>query len=732
MRTILSVLLAVLVAIMSISMAVPATTAVGDMDPVITADTVVAQPGDTVAVNLTIKNNPGILGMTLKVTYDESKLTLTGVANGNTMSYMTFTTPKDLSSGCHLPWDAIDVPVDGVKDGVIATLSFQVSEGVAENEEIKIDISYDAGAIIDNDLNPLNIDMIDGKICVGDSSGGATDDSTSNSVIIAETVSAQPGDTVAVDLTIENNPGILGMTLKVTYDESKATLTGVANGDTLSYMTFTTPKNLSSGCQLPWDAIDVPVDGVKDGVIATLTFQVSENVAEGEEIEIGISYDAGAVIDNDLNPLNIGIKNGKIIVGVEAEDTEEFMVRGTGSSIVAGTDVSVDIVLENNPGFCTIDLCYVFNTDYFTLTAVENKVPGFTMTHITTTIWDAVSDFTEDATLGTLHFSVAEDTPVGEHEIEIIFLSAKNDAFGDVIAKTAAAIVTVIEKGCGHEARTEVPYRPAECVTPGNYQHFICDDCGAVFKADGVTETTVEQEVIPAKGHTWSEPVVTEPNCTGEGYTTHTCAVCGDTSIDAYTEALGHEWKGTGCTRCDATRENPFADVPENAFYIDPVLWAVENGITNGTSATTFGPADQCMRAHVVTFLWRAVGSPEPKLTVNPFVDVKSTDFYYKPVLWALENGITSGMDATHFGPTAYCNRAQVVTFLYRTMGSPDVGAATNPFTDVAAGSFYEKPVLWAVENGVTAGLSATSFGPNSICNRAQIVTFLYRAFVND
>ena len=88
-------------------------------------------------------------------------------------------------------------------------------------------------------------------------------------------------------------------------------------------------------------------------------------------------------------------------------------------------------------------------------------------------------------------------------------------------------------------------------------------------------------------------------------------------------------------------------------------------------------------------------------------------------------------MDATHFGPTAYCNRAQVVTFLYRTMGSPDVGAATNPFTDVAAGSFYEKPVLWAVENGVTAGLSATSFGPNSICNRAQIVTFLYRAFVD-
>lgn len=180
-----------------------------------------------------------------------------------------------------------------------------------------------------------------------------------------------------------------------------------------------------------------------------------------------------------------------------------------------------------------------------------------------------------------------------------------------------------------------------------------------------------------------------------------------------------------------AKQDNPFTDVEVGSFYYDPVMWAIENGITNGTSATTFGPNDQCMRAHVVTFLWRAVGSPEPTRTDNPFVDVKSTDFYYKPVLWAVENGITAGLDATHFGPTAYCNRAQVVTFLYRTMGSPDVGAATNPFTDVAAGSFYEKPVLWAVENGVTAGLSATSFGPNSICNRAQIVTFLYRAFVD-
>ena len=257
-----------------------------------------------------------------------------------------------------------------------------------------------------------------------------------------------------------------------------------------------------------------------------------------------------------------------------------------------------------------------------------------------------------------------------------------------------------------------------------------------------------------AHTHDYSAEVTAEPTCTENGVKTWTCEIC----AEQYTEripALGHsfgEWvliqepttieaglEERSCSRCDYTEqrtvaklENPFNDVQPGSFYYEPVMWAIENGITNGTSATTFGPNDQCMRAHVVTFLWRAMGSPEPKLLVNPFVDVKATDFYYKPVLWALENGITSGMDATHFGPTAYCNRAQVVTFLYRTMGSPELESSENPFTDVAKGSFYEKPVLWAVQNGITNGLSTTAFGPNAICNRAQIVTFLYRAFVND
>ena len=176
---------------------------------------------------------------------------------------------------------------------------------------------------------------------------------------------------------------------------------------------------------------------------------------------------------------------------------------------------------------------------------------------------------------------------------------------------------------------------------------------------------------------------------------------------------------------------NPFTDVPSDSFYYAPVLWAVDEGITTGATATTFNPNGQCLRAQVVTFLWRAVGCPEPEAAVNPFEDVTESDFYYKAVLWAVENGITNGLDAAHFGPYENCNRAQVVTFLYRAMGQHEVGTAECPFTDVKAGAWYEQPILWAVENGVTNGMSADTFGVDTVCNRAQVVTFLYRTYTD-
>ena len=174
--------------------------------------------------------------------------------------------------------------------------------------------------------------------------------------------------------------------------------------------------------------------------------------------------------------------------------------------------------------------------------------------------------------------------------------------------------------------------------------------------------------------------------------------------------------------------ENPFLDVNETQFFYTPVLWAVEEGITAGLSTDSFGPFSVCNRAQVVTFLWRAAGCPEPSGTENPFTDVAAGSFYERAVLWAVEKGITAGLTADTFGPNAPCNRAQVVTFLYRARNARLPEGVENPFEDVDEKDFYYAPVLWALENGVTAGSDATHFNPNGQCQRAQVVTFLYRA----
>ena len=175
------------------------------------------------------------------------------------------------------------------------------------------------------------------------------------------------------------------------------------------------------------------------------------------------------------------------------------------------------------------------------------------------------------------------------------------------------------------------------------------------------------------------------------------------------------------------TAQNPFVDVKEGAYYYDAVLWAVEQKITSGTSATTFSPDASCTRAQMVTFLWRAAGSPKVENGKNPFADVKADAYYYDAVLWAVEKGVTSGTSATTFSPDATVTRGQTVTFLYRNAGSPEV-SGTMPFTDVEADAYYAKAVQWAVQQKITTGTSETTFSPMSDCTRGQIVTFLYRA----
>ena len=173
-----------------------------------------------------------------------------------------------------------------------------------------------------------------------------------------------------------------------------------------------------------------------------------------------------------------------------------------------------------------------------------------------------------------------------------------------------------------------------------------------------------------------------------------------------------------------------FDDVrKESAYYFDAVYWAYESEpqITNGTSARLFSPEDTCTRGQVVTFLWRAAGCPEPESTATKFTDVKPDAYYAKAVAWAVEQGITKGASETAFSPNLGCTRAQAVTFLHRYEHTPKPCSTSNPFNDVLPTAYYYNAVLWAVENKITNGTSATAFSPDKTCTRAQIVTFLYR-----
>ncbi len=296
--------------------------------------------------------------------------------------------------------------------------------------------------------------------------------------------------------------------------------------------------------------------------------------------------------------------------------------------------------------------------------------------------------------------------------------------------------------------------------TRGGTEEGVCSRCGG----------TVTRNTDPL-GHNYTA-AVTAPGCTESGFTTHVCERCGDSYVDSYVGALGHDFgawtekTAPGCTaggteesvceRCGETKTRNtdplghdfgtdgkadfcsrcgeanvtvagFTDVSPDDYFADPVRWAVKEGVTTGTGATTFSPDEGCTRGQVVTFLWRAAGSPEPTSANNPFYDVVSFEYYYKAVLWATEKGITTGTSTVTFSPNDVCTRGQIVTFLWRAEEKPAPSGVANPFSDVRAGDYYCGAVLWAVERGITNGTDKTHFSPNATCTRGQVVTFLYR-----
>ena len=237
--------------------------------------------------------------------------------------------------------------------------------------------------------------------------------------------------------------------------------------------------------------------------------------------------------------------------------------------------------------------------------------------------------------------------------------------------------------------------------------------------------TTVTLTVVPDKGYTLETLTVTDKNgneieLTNKGDGKYTFKMSGS---KVTVKATFME---------DNSMLNFFVDVFPGDYYYDAVLWAAENDITGGVDDTHFAPNAPCTRAQAVTFLWRATGCPAPQSNAMPFTDVAEGSYYHDAVLWAVENGITKGTSDTAFSPNATCTRAQIMTFIYRSEQAQGGGMQgawmfQNPFSDVDLESYYGEAVMWAVANGVTSGTSDTTFSPNANCTRAQIVTFLYR-----
>ena len=267
--------------------------------------------------------------------------------------------------------------------------------------------------------------------------------------------------------------------------------------------------------------------------------------------------------------------------------------------------------------------------------------------------------------------------------------------------------------------------KKAGCLKGGYTGDEVCTVCGKVFKAGSV---------ILALGHSTELRNEKTATCVNGGYTGDlVCVRCGDIIEQGKaTAAAGHKFFGGKCSACDAQESGSrpveaksFDDVIPGTFYYDAVMWAVKNNITKGTGASTFSPGDGCTRFQIVTFLWRACGCPTAA-TAASFSDVSPSDSFYEAVRWAVERGITNGTGGSSFSPYATCTRAQIVTFLYRAAGSPTVSSGIR-FFDVAPNAFCRDAVVWATERGITNGTSDTTFSPDAVCTRAEVVTLLYR-----
>lgn len=470
------------------------------------------------------------------------------------------------------------------------------------------------------------------------------------------------------------------------------------------------------------DIIDVAADGkltAKNvGEAYVIVTAAGDNTYASATKEVKVTVSAKAITPA------VTVSAGKLAYTGKAQ-TPSVTVKDGSVTLTEGVDYTLSYSDNQNAGQATITITakdggrYTFAavTENFT---IDKAVITITAEDKSAHVGDAapaltytVSGLVNGETLAvepTVAYAAEPDmTKTGT--VEILVSGAQAPAGDNYTINYVKGLLTIVDKS----APLPITGSKANTITIGSAENGkVSSD-----RASAVAGTKVTITVTPDSGFALGEVSVVDANgkaldlvSLGNGKYTFTMPAGAVTVKASFAPVAGN---------C------PFTDVKVGDYYYDAVLWAVDKGITTGVSATRFDPNGSCTRAQAVTFLWRAMGSPAPTGASMSFTDVAADSYYYNAVLWAVENGVTTGTSATTFSPDAPCDRGQIVTFLHRAMKSP-AASAQSTFSDVAADAYYAQAVAWAVENGVTTGTGDNAFSPAASCSRSQIVTFLYRA----
>lgn len=470
------------------------------------------------------------------------------------------------------------------------------------------------------------------------------------------------------------------------------------------------------------DIIDVAADGkltAKNvGEAYVIVTAAGDNTYASATKEVKVTVSAKAITPA------VTVSAGKLAYTGKAQ-TPSVTVKDGSVTLTEGVDYTLSYSDNQNAGQATITITakdggrYTFAavTENFT---IDKAVITITAEDKSAHVGDAapaltytVSGLVNGEALAvepTVAYAAEPDmTKTGT--VEILVSGAQAPAGDNYTINYVKGLLTIVDKS----APLPITGSKANTITIGSAENGkVSSD-----RASAVAGTKVTITVTPDSGFALGEVSVVDANgkaldlvSLGNGKYTFTMPAGAVTVKASFAPVAGN---------C------PFTDVKVGDYYYDAVLWAVDKGITTGVSATRFDPNGSCTRAQAVTFLWRAMGSPAPTGASMSFTDVATDSYYYNAVLWAVENGVTTGTSETTFSPDAPCDRGQIVTFLHRAMKSP-AASAQSTFSDVAADAYYAQAVAWAVENGVTTGTGDNAFSPAASCSRSQIVTFLYRA----